>query len=507
MTALSAAPAYRSARIASAADLAALKGSQEPRIGTPRLPGTSSRLRELQILDSVFGSPLLPWQAASLEVALEVGDGGRWTRQLVAFVVARQNGKSEVLKRRILGGLLLFDDELVLHTAADRALPRSMFEEIAQIVEDDPELRKLREKVRFANGQEQLTIRSLASGRRNTYRVLAPTGTAFRGYAGVGLLVIDEIREHRDAEALSAARYTQRAHRDPQLWVASNAGTDLSVPLNEIRDRGRAAAQRISDDPSVAYFEFSAPADAELDDLDAWEQANPSLGHFLRGSTLLEELRSDEPQRFATEALCVWRSTDTVQAISWAAWQACQRDELPAVDPTRDPVWLGVDVDPEHRAASIVALSWVGDELLVQLAGSWTAPEGETVTEAEVADRLEELATSYAARAIAYDPYTCGGIVDRLEGRSFPFVRVSGADYVIACAQLEDAVLSGQLIHAGQAELDRALASAGRRTVNDGSWTISRLRSGRDPIAAVVALARGVHVAVRPGSGAAIVIL
>jgi len=492
--------------MASPADLAALRGSQTPRIGTPRLPDTSSRIRELELLDSVFGSPLLPWQRDSLEIALETGDGSRWTRQLVAYVVSRQNGKSEVLKRRILGGLLIFDDRLLLHTAADRALPRSMFEELAALIDDDPELRKLRTRVRYANGQEELSVRSLATGRRNTYRVLAPTGTAFRGYAGVGLLVIDELREHRDAEALSAARYTQRAHPSPQLWVASNAGTDLSVPLNEIRDRGRAAAERISDDPSVAYFEWSAPDDAELDDLDAWEAANPSLGAFLRGETLLEELRSDEPQRFATEALCIWRATDTVQAIPWAAWQACERDELPAVDPGRDAVWLGVDVDPEHRAAAIVALSWISDELIVQLVGSWTAPEGETVTEAEVAAALEALADKYRPRAIAFDPYTCGGIVDRLEGRAFPFERVSGAAYVVACSQLEDAVISGQLVHAGQPELDRALASAGRRTVNDGSWTISRLRSGRHPIAAVVALARGVNVAVRPG-GASIVIL
>ena len=477
-------------------ELDTIRGYQTPRIGTPRAEHLATRGGLLGALDGPFGFELLEWQHRVADVAMEVTPEGRWAHSLISVVVARQNGKSVLLARRILAALVTDPGSVVLHTAQDRMVPRLVFGEVAAALEDTPDLRRLIDRIRWANGSEEIR---LTNGAR--YHILAPTQAAFRGFSGVGLLVFDEVREARDDAVWSSALYTTRAHRDPQVWTVSNAGDPDSVVLNALRDRGRRSVEMPGSDPTMAYFEWSAHPEMAPDDPEAWRQANPSLGYFLRPERLIEELRTDHPLRFRTEALCQWVDATTQSAVPWADWERCADRELPTLEPGLR-AFMAIDIDPNRTAAAVMIGGWAGAELVVQLAGHWHADD--TVSEAEIAEAVAELADRWLPQAIAYDPHTSMGVVDRLADRGYPFERVTGADWVVACGQLLDAVATRALRHADQPELNRQVAAAGRRDIGDGSWRMSRLDSSV-PIPAAIALARLAHVAVRPGAGGDII--
>ncbi len=437
------------------------------------------------------GFDLLPWEKHVHNVGLEIGDDGKFLHQLVALVVARQNGKtSGVLVRRIIAGLFILGDRHILHAAQNRAFVLDTFREVVAAIESSPWLKREIKKVRWSTGAESIELND-----GSIYRILAPTQESFRGWKKVGLIIFDEIREHYTDTVWSAARYTQRVHPNPQIWVASNAGDADSIVLNSIRDRGRASVDEPGSDPGIAYFEWSAPDEAAIDDPEAWAYANPSLGHLIDEARILEELRSDEPDRFRTEALCQWIDSSGRSAIPRKAWMDSGAD-IPTLEPDPDrPVWMAVDIDPERERASLVAVTRIDDVLVAAQVKSWKATSG-PVTEAQVAADVLEWVDLWHPRAVGYDPYTCTGIAEAIKDR-VQVEKITGIRWYNACGQLWDTVSSGGLVHGNDEEFTDDVLAAGRRDIGDGIWTMSRRDSQRS-IPAATALGRAVHLAVSP---------
>ena len=476
----------------SPADLDGLMGTDLPRIGTPRADGLKSHGRVLSGFDDLFGFQLMPWQVIAADRMMQLQPDGRWQHQTCGLVVARQAGKTTLAARRILAGLYLLGDYGIIHLAQDRALPREVFTEVATLISDTTDLNRhlaVRGGLRFTNGQESIKLRDGSS-----YRILAPNEGAVRGYQRIGLVLFDEVRTQQTMAVWSAVQYTQRAHANPTRWAISNAGDPDSVVLNGLRDRGRLAADHPDTDQAMCWLEWSAPPDCPIDDPKQWPAANPALGRTIHGTTLLEELRSDEPDSFRTEALCQWVDTTTAQAIPWDLWEACADRDLPPFDPEADVrMWAALDIDPERQHAALILAADLDDTLVIGMHRQWT---GDQCDEQTISDDVAALWEKWNLSGIGYDPHTCGGVVDRQP--TLPWEKVTGADWVVACGQLLDAVQSGSLRHADQPDLNAQLSVAGRRDFGDGTWRISR-KDSTHPIPAVVALARAVHLAAQPG--------
>src|SRR5688500_12194566 len=103
-------------------------GVQTPRLAPP-LP-SPTLVAEWRAAARECGIRPMPWQDVAATYAMATR-GKRWLYSTFACVVARQNGKSELLVPRIRRGLKV--GERIMHTAQDRSLPREIFERVADL--------------------------------------------------------------------------------------------------------------------------------------------------------------------------------------------------------------------------------------------------------------------------------------------------------------------------------------------------------------------------------------
>jgi len=266
--------------------------------------------------------------------------------------------------------------------------------------------------------------------------------------------------------------------------------------LNSIRDRGRDAADDPESDPGIAYFEWSAEPDHAVDDRFGWMQANPSLGYLINEARIVEELRSDEPDRFRTEALCQWVESSGRAAVPRKAWMDAGA-QIADLEPDDDrPVWMAVDIDPERERASLVAVTMIDDKYVAAQVASWQASDGHPITEADVAADVLAWVDLWHPRSLGFDPYTSTGIAEAVAHR-VRVQKITGISWYTACGQLWDTVSAGKLVHPGDQDFTDDVLAAGRRDIGDGIWTMSRRDSHRS-IPAATALGRALHLAVSP---------
>jgi len=117
----------------------------------------------------------------------------------------------------------------------------------------------------------------------------------------------------------------------------------------------------VGDDPGTAIFEWSAPEDCATDDLEAWAQANPALGHTISADSLQSDHATDAEPVFRTEVLCQRVPTLEPLPLTLEMWQK-QTDEESAV--VEDgPVVLSVEMALDHNSASIGFAGWRDDGL------------------------------------------------------------------------------------------------------------------------------------------------
>ena len=453
---------------------------------TPR-PSGPSRGADLVDLAAAVGQPLLPWQQYVAEAAHVVKPNGKWAHRTCGLLVSRQNGKSNLVRLRVLAGLLLWGEKLVLSTAQSREVALEQFRLVVELCEDVPWLARQVKKVSRTNGKEELLFNN--GGR---LKVVATTEGASRGFSA-DLIIVDEVRQHRTTDAYAALVYTTQARPNPQVWAVSNAGDAGSIVLNRMRDQALQLIATGQPGP-IGWWEWSAEPGAALDDRDGWAQANPALGWLIDEDALAARVKSDPPDIVRTEMLCQWVDTldSPFPAGVWAD----------AYDPDVDlevgrPTWLAIDVTPDRRDAALVACQLLADDetKIVKVLDTWHADQ--TINDLAIAGQVAKRARELEARVVAFDRWTAAGIAQRIAGQSVPVGDVSGARFAQACDELLSAMVSKRLKHTGQENLTEQVSSAARKQSGDGGWRIVR-RQSAGPVCAAVAMAMAVHHATQP---------
>jgi hypothetical protein len=438
------------------------------RVGPPL--STYSLCSEAYAASDDLGINLYPWQAHALDVMMSCTEDEQFLYREVAIIAARQNGKSKILLPRITWSLE--HGRRIIHTAQNRLLPRKVFMELARYYEREPEA-----YIRKANGQEEITLPNGGS-----YMIVAPQ----RGARGLSAddLIIDELREMEDFDFIAAAEPTLTESLNPQVIYLSNAGTDQSVVLNDLRERA-------AEDSNLAYMEWSAAPERAVEDQDGWREANPILNH---GQLTLPRLQAlyekywaaGELAIFETEHLCRWVKSMLPQLVSGVYWhQAHGQVEW---KPTR-PV-MGISVDPDGKRASAV-MAWKQSDGRVALTIIGDV-DADPVDQTAFGVALQEKQSEFGISEVAYDPWT-----DQHLSKHFLGARaVQGAEFANASERFVRAVETGGLVHQWAERLSEELPHASRKNSSQSAWMAHR--AGTRSITTVLAAVRAVWLASEP---------
>lgn len=472
-------------------------GSTEPRIWTRPLrtltPETSLGFEFIEFSEAVVGIELLPWQRWWAIHAFELNPDGRFRFRTVLTLVARQNGKTILMKLVALWQMYMGHAREVLGAAQTRDVAKDTWQECVDMAQDVPDLKaELAGEPRMANGQEHFR---LLNGSR--YRIAAANRKGGRSKS-IDLLLLDEIRELLDFVAWGALSKTTNARPNSQKLAFSNAGDLRSVVLKTIRSSAQSGRSH-----TVALFEWSAPKDCPLDDRDAWAQANPALGYTITEESIESDMTTDPPAVFRTEVLCQ-EVESLVEGVDAAAWRGMSDPAyiISALDSPR--VVLGVEVSIDETHVSLVAVAQGPNGLIyVEPIDGWDTPEEAREGSVKGEDRhlsISDWVDKIRPVALAWLP---GGPVGPLavhlrslklhssSVQSLPLEDVIGNGVKEACQGLADLVASRRIAHPGDPMLDAHITGAQRLDVGDG-WRFAR--RGAAPIDAVYATAAAVHV-------------
>lgn len=341
-----------------------MMGKEQPRIWTRPLrkltKTTSLGFAAIEYAESILGMELYPWQKWALIHSLEIvgdlkkRDGWRFRFRTVLFMVSRQNGKTELSKVIASFFLNVLRVEAVFGTSLSMDKAEEVWEAVIQDQETHEDLAREITTVARRNGGKKLVLTGL-----RTYKVGAPTRRAGRGDAN-DLVMLDELREHRDWETWSAAVASTNAKPNGMTVCFSNAGDPDSIVLRQIRSQ---AIEKIEgtkandfggsvDADTLGLFEWSAPEKAETDDLEALAQANPALGHGLMTERALMATRETFTEsKFRSECMCQQVETILPEPFPDGAWLGGQ-DEDSYIREDSELFW-GIDMSQDRKWTTI----------------------------------------------------------------------------------------------------------------------------------------------------------
>ena len=448
---------------------AVLLGDQRPRVSSVPPAVSSTGAEAIELAESA-GVHLYPWQQFALDAMLGERADGNWSSYEVGFMVARQNGKGEVLLARELAGLFLLEERFLLHSAHLFPTSKEAFLRIKAVIEGAPHLASRVQQFYQSNAETAVVLKNGAR-----LRFMARTNQSGRGFSAQTLLM-DEAQEMSE-QARAALMFTTSAQPNPQLIYTGTVPTSEtanSEVWTSLRDRGRAG-----NDPQLAWLEWSAGEDdVDPDDRTGWCMGNPSLGYRITMEQIARERLSTPAQTFLEERLSYWPASDA----SKLAWKVVPQDTYRACSSEQrggwlvGPVSLAVEMADDRSMVTIVAAGATEDgrtgvQIVARDAnGPWVAPL--------LADRWANKGRPVSA--VVVDPRSqAGSLVPALTDAGVPVVECSTADLVKATGTLLDAIHEGTVAFRTAEAMTNAVGGARLRKYGE-AHLIDRWSAG-DP--------------------------
>ncbi len=412
-------------------------------------------------------------QEIVLSVATELDESGMPAYREVIVTVPRQNGKTTLLlvkkvHRAVMWAARAKRPQRLVYTAqtGNDARKKVLEDEVPILM--GSAFKAAVSSVRKVNGSEGIVFKG--GSRLDVLASSESSGhgrTVDEGYIDEAFDDVDDRREQAILPAMST-------RKDGQMWVVSTMGTDASLYLNRKIDAGREASLR--PDAEIAYFEWSAPDDADLDDPLTWYGCMPALGLTVT-ERAIRHARETMTEGEFRRAFLNQQTASEERVIAAHLWEAaCDSDVRPD-----GQVVFAIDCNPERTQGSIATADRAGNvELLHHEPGTgWLVP------------RAVELARKWGA-AVAVDPGgPAGSFIADLEAKAVRVVTVGAGDLVKACGAFYTAIADkgepdALEIHIRtHPELDAAVAAAKKRPAGD-AWVWTRKSSLTD-ISPVVA--------------------
>lgn len=346
-----------------------LLGSRQPRVKShPQFTQTLGP--EAVELAGRAGLIADPWQADVMDVMLALGTSAKWAAPEIGVIVSRQSGKGAILEIRAFAAMFLLNESLVMWSAHEYKTAMEAFRRLKRLfkrvgVQVNPKNENLWSvlgfPVKFNNTNGEEGFERLDTEQRIQF--IARSKGSGRGFTG-DVNIIDEAFAYT-AEQQNALMPTTSAVPNAQLIYTSSPPLDSTTaePMFNLKRRGERG-----DDPDLAWFDWGAPHNVDVDDRDEWARSNPALGIRISMATLERNHRSMTAAGFATEHLGVWPETADDRAISTDLWSQLETED------TAQPVKsvLMIDVSPDRRSAAIVGAGVMADSSVkLRMWGHW----------------------------------------------------------------------------------------------------------------------------------------
>jgi hypothetical protein len=459
-------------------------GYTAPRLFTrplrPLTEDTTLGFEAIRFAENVLRVRLLPWQKWWLIHALELREDGTFRYRILLTLIARQNGKTFLLKIVALYFLYVRQVRLVLGCAQDLRIARESWDGAYDLAAGVKTLAgefvvnpRTRPGRRDGAGYEAIVLHPTCPATlraRNQceckhcsnavlddreYRVSAATKSAGRGLT-VDLLIMDEFR-HCTQLAWAALSKTTSAVPTALVLPISNAGTDDSEVLNTIRE---AALANVED--SIGVLEWSAEDGCPLDDPDGNMHANPALGYGTMTERALAAFRAtDSPEVYRTEDLCQ-RVAALDVLVSVDRWKYCADAGL-TLSSVRDRVAAVFEVSPDGAHASLIAAARFEDGRIgLDVVASWNDPK-------RIAIELREHLDKVKPRVFGWFPGSPGASQYAALLRSQRNAKeIAGGSVTEACQALVAKIATATIVHNNDPLLTSHILDARKFEVSDG---------------------------------------
>ncbi len=433
-----------------------------------------------------LGKPLMPWQRYVADVALEVDPvTGRLAYSEVGLTVPRQSGKSTLILgkavHRASATGFFGPRQRLVYTAQTRNKAREKWEEDYAALVQASKTWGPSVQTHLANGNEHMRF---PNGSR--FGIEAATEKAGHGPT-LDEAYIDEAFAQVDNRLDQAFRPAMITRPNTQLWWVSTAGwVDGSPYLLDKVTRGREQVE-MGVREGLAYFEWSAPDDAEIDDREVWRACMPALGHTISEDAISGELAAmtDDIAGFRRAYLNQWvrkeQLSDRDPVIDLAVWEALADDPKDPRAQVVDPVAPAIDMPPDRSTASIAIGGRRADgtghvELIDHRRGSgW------------VVSRMLQLNERWRFPPVAIDASgPAGSLIPKLTEAGVEVLPVSAREMGQACGGFYDDVNEGTVRHIRSPLLNSALGAARKRSLGDAwAWARKNVTVDISPLVAV----------------------
>lgn len=466
----------------------------------------------MRFAGEMLGHPYDPWQRWSVIHGGELLPDGSQRFRYRLILASRQNGKSEIPVGLVPYWLFVEKISQALATSTKVNMAKKLWLKSRKLIESSG-LDELMDKrwYRETNGEVEMWTPAKTRGGElwdSRYGIDASNEEGGRSLS-VERLIIDELRHHYDYSAWGALVRTMGAvEGGAHAWLLSNAGSDRSAVLNDLRDAAVTmladGTETAIDDPDADLFlaEWSAPFGADPEDVHALAQANPNMNRRGQKSRdLLADARravkagGEALTEFQTEVMCI-RVRVLNPAIDPGAWRRCL--DVGDLATVRSRIALCFDLAPDGLHAALVAAAVLDDgRVRVEPVKAWDGAGCTDGVRADLPGLLERVRPQVLgwlpagpAAALAAD------LAARKDRRDWPPPGVTVAEIKgeipAVCMGLAEQVTTGRIAHSDDPLLNAQVDSAERLKRGDG-WVFSR--GGDGHCDAVYATAGAVHLA------------
>lgn len=307
-------------------------GNQTPRVDQFNDGDIWLADKTIQLLEH-YGMKLLDWQKAIVYrwLAVYADEEGKWmwANPKAGLLVPRQNGKTEIIIARIIGGMIFMNEALIYTAHSDKTV-----DEVKRRVQNffyqaEEEIRDLL-TAEFDKEPKSLDYIELRTKGRCVFRTRTRTG-------GLGTtndtLILDEAQEETDAqqEALLPTISAGKSQNQQILRAGTPpSGGGSGTVFVRIR-------QNVIDgkDHETCWQEWSVELLTDPQDEEAWYLANPSLGYHLMVAAVRNEAKDMAVDSFNKMRLGWIAGVESKRAIPDALWSKLKLDRVELEEPPR----------------------------------------------------------------------------------------------------------------------------------------------------------------------------